>query len=401
MVPVFSSTKGVSAFALMMLASQGKLDVDSKIVDYWPEFGRHHKGDITVMELMDHSVGLAGISPPLTLEMLQLPGNAGKRAVRDHLANARMEWPNAGDHKGYMAVILGFYESALVQLTEGSGNERTVGQYLHDEAFAPLGIDDEIYIGLPSSVPDSRIANLDGMSGLEPLWPTGASPPGLMTNLLLRPKSYTARAFANPRLSSMPGVMDYDRREVQGVEMPASGGVATARAIATMYLAAERAISTLNENPLGLNRETLDRFIARPAKPGRNNGWIDEVFGVECCMGSGFLLPVPAEVRDSSPPGRFVACPGGPRSFGAPGAGGSFGFCDADHEIAYSYVMNRCGQFVVDDPREFAIRSKVYEVVNNLREKEGGPLLDLEKVNAPHYLARRYMEAHPELAPLS
>ena len=41
--------------------------------------------------------------------------------LRDHLAKAEMEWPKARDYKGYMAVMLGFYESVLVQLTEGSG----------------------------------------------------------------------------------------------------------------------------------------------------------------------------------------------------------------------------------------------------------------------------------------
>ena len=131
-----------------------------------------------------------------------------------------------------MAVVLGFYESAFVQRTDKSG--RKTGQYLHDEAFTPLGITNEVYTGVPDSVPCSRIARLDGMAGLEALWPAPAAyPDGFMKKLLTKPNSYTGRAFRNPQMSLAPGVMDYDRREVHALEMPASGCVATARAVAT------------------------------------------------------------------------------------------------------------------------------------------------------------------------
>jgi hypothetical protein len=109
--------------------------------------------------------------------MLQHPNS--KRIVRDYIAKATTEWPKAGDYKGYMAIMLGFYESAVVRLTdtldmpegtEESGSasgsvsksEPTIGQYLYDEAFVPIQIDDAIYIGLPDhqdSMPNERIAS--------------------------------------------------------------------------------------------------------------------------------------------------------------------------------------------------------------------------------------------------
>ena len=39
MVPIFSSTKGISAMALYTLASREELDLNEKVVTYWPEFG--------------------------------------------------------------------------------------------------------------------------------------------------------------------------------------------------------------------------------------------------------------------------------------------------------------------------------------------------------------------------
>jgi len=407
MVPIFSSTKGLSAAALYMLASRGLLDFDEPVARYWPEFGANGKGDVTVSDLVDHSAGLAGISPPLTLEMMQREDS--HRAVRDHIAAAKMEWPRPGDRKGYMATMLGFYESALVQLTDPKG--RTIGRYLREEAFGPLGISDEVYIGLPESVPPSRVARVDGMAGFEPLWPTGTFPDGFVSKLLTRPNSYVGRSFRNPQISSTPGVMDYDRREVQAVEMPAAGGVATARAVAAVYRAMERAINgdgRKSDNPLGFSREVLDHVMNTPAKPGRLNGWVDEVLCIEACTGAGMLLPPPpglsASERTHRDGGNRFACAPGRRGFGTPGAGGSFGFCDPDEGIAYSYVMNRCGQLIVDDPREFALRDKVYEAARNARKNKGGGVeeegAEVPNLNVPHYLAKRYMEDHPELAPL-
>ena len=48
---------------------------------------------------------------------------------------------------------------------------------------------------------------------------------------------------------------------------------------------------------------------------------MDEVLGMEICMGAGLMLPAPKEYVGT---GRFCATPGY-RSFGTPGAGGSFG----------------------------------------------------------------------------
>jgi CubicO group peptidase (beta-lactamase class C family) len=41
----------------------------------------------------------------------------------------------------------------------------------------------------------------------------------------------------------------------------------------------------------------------------------------------------------------------GPRAFGHPGAGGSIGFADPERDVAFGFVTNNLGPFVLMDPR--------------------------------------------------
>ncbi len=50
-----------------------------------------------------------------------------------------------------------------------------------------------------------------------------------------------------------------------------------------------------------------------------------------------------------------------PRTFGHPGAGGSFGMADPDAKIGFGYTMNQMGTGVLIDPRAEALIKAVYE----------------------------------------
>ena len=70
--------------------------------------------------------------------------------------------------------------------------------------------------------------------------------------------------------------------------------------------------------------------------------------------------------------------------------------------MLFCYVMNRRGQVLVDDPREFALRVKMYEAVQACRDSEGcqKERLPLEKLSVPQNITRRYVEEFPYLKPL-
>ena len=89
--------------------------------------------------------------------------------------------------------------------------------------------------------------------------------------------------------------MEYDHRGVQAVEMPTSGGVATARAVATLYNVMERAINDGgSDNPLSFDHATLAPLLSAPASPVRSNGWVDEVLGCDVSIVA-YPQPLPHE----------------------------------------------------------------------------------------------------------
>ena len=54
LVNVFSVTKGITAACVAMLVDQGKLDVHSKVSDYWPEYGCNGKEKTKVIDFLCH-----------------------------------------------------------------------------------------------------------------------------------------------------------------------------------------------------------------------------------------------------------------------------------------------------------------------------------------------------------
>ncbi|WP_265184648.1 serine hydrolase domain-containing protein [Pseudomonas aeruginosa] len=46
-----------------------------------------------------------------------------------------------------------------------------------------------------------------------------------------------------------------------------------------------------------------------------------------------------------------ATCGLGPKAFGHPGAGGSIGFADPERDLAFSFVSNALGPYVLMDPR--------------------------------------------------
>ena len=66
----FSTTKGVAATALHILADRGAIDYNARVSSYWPEFAANGKGEVTVAQAMSHQAGLHAVPVPLRTEFV-------------------------------------------------------------------------------------------------------------------------------------------------------------------------------------------------------------------------------------------------------------------------------------------------------------------------------------------
>src|SRR3954468_4674455 len=157
MVLVYSATKGLAAMTLAIAHSRGWLDYEERVATYWPEFAQHGKEKITVRQLLAHQAGLFAFDEPVDRSVV-----ADLDRLALVLARQRPAW-KPGTRQAYHALTLGFYEGELMRQVDPL--HRTLGQFFQDEIALPIGLD--VYIRLPESIPNSRLARLASPSRLE------------------------------------------------------------------------------------------------------------------------------------------------------------------------------------------------------------------------------------------
>jgi CubicO group peptidase (beta-lactamase class C family) len=166
------------------------------------------------------------------------------------------------------------------------------------------------------------------------------APEGGDGGLRLRPKRSVAEAYGDPQsltrraFGAIDPLPDENDPAYRAAELPASAGIATARALARFYAA------MLGEVDGGARLFAPATLTL--ARTEESSG-PDRVLVVNTRFGLGYMLHGPA-----SP----LLAPG---SFGHPGRGGSLGFADPESGVAFGYVTNGLQKGVTADPRAQAL----------------------------------------------
>jgi CubicO group peptidase (beta-lactamase class C family) len=339
MVVVHSATKGLAAMTLAIAHSRRWLDYDERVATYWPEFAQNGKDNVTVRQLLAHQAGLFAFNEPVDRGIV-----ADLDRLAAVMARHRPAW-EPGTRQAYHGLTLGFYEGELLRRVDPQ--HRSLGRFFQEEIATPLG--EDFYIRLPDDIPNARLATLAAPSLLRML--IGFRPVRLLVEGL-NPRSNISRALSvNPGTS---GYLDESRVYARNLEVPAGGGVGTARAIAHAY-----GVFANGGRDLGLRKETLDLLAAPALPPAR--GFYDECLKGEVQFSLGFMK--------SSPTWPF----GGMRSFGSPGTGGALGFADPDTGVGYGYVTSRMGIVFTGDPRDVALRDALDTALRSRPRRQAAP----------------------------
>jgi len=269
----WSIGKGATATLVHRLG----LDPQTRVVEVWPECGKHGKDVVTVRQVLDHTAGVPGLPAGVTVDdVCSWPTMVA--ALED-----AQPWWEPGTRVGYHAYTFGYLCGEIVRRV----TERELGDVLAD-LTAELGYPGEIRYGMADggglAVPEDASSDVD--------WSEvpADSPMLRAAPLTVMP---TAALGADPRMI--------------GADIPA-GAKVTARALAALY-------ARWLESPQLADVTTV-------SAEGE-----DQVYGGECRMSLGFSLWLPGDETAS-------------RAFGWAGAGGSWAGADPDRGVAVAVTKN-------------------------------------------------------------
>lgn len=317
---MFSTSKGIVALAVAMCVQRGLLTFDEPVALYWPEFADAGKESITVAELLSHQAGLYCLDAPATLDEA-LDWNL----ITKRLATSTRQ---AVVGHGYHALTWGWLAGELIRRVDG----RDVSTFIAEELATPVG--GECWFGLPERF-EPRVAPVN--TGWERR-PESTGVGGSTDSLLSRVLS------VNGALAVKGG---FNRRDVRAAAIPAANGISNARSVAAMYSASFIETETSIGSVKLLDDETRSLATKRVTPQGER----DDVLRLETSFAMGFMTPsVIVPFRGES-------------SYGHPGAGGSLGFADPSHGLAFAYVMNRMGDMLIGDDRASQLAECAYSNV--------------------------------------
>ncbi|OBY56032.1 serine hydrolase domain-containing protein [Pseudomonas sp. AU12215] len=305
---LFSCTKTFAAVAALQLVGEGRLELDAPVARYWPEFAQAGKQGITVRQLLCHRAGLPAIREPLAPEALY-----DWDSMTAALAGETPWWTPGAEH-GYAPITYGWLIGEVIRRVDG----REPGAAIVERTAKPLGLDFHIGLGDAEFHRVAHIARGKGNLG-------DAAAQRLLRTMMTDAAALSTRAFTNP-----PSVLtSTNKPEWRRMSQPAANGHGNARSLAGFYDGL-------------LQGKLLDEALL--AELTREHAVGEDRTLLTCTrFGLGCMLDQPNVAN---------ATYGlGPQAVGHPGAGGSIGFADPERELAFGFVVNTLGPYVLMDPR--------------------------------------------------
>ncbi|MGN6208566.1 serine hydrolase domain-containing protein [Asticcacaulis sp.] len=310
LTPVFSTGKAVMAVMIARLVDKGKLDYETSVAHYWPEFGQNGKSRITVGQLISHQGGLPGFSPPQD-PTIWFDVEATLKALCEQ---APLWTPGQGS--GYHPIAGGYLLGEVFRRVDG----RSMGTALREDIAAKFGLD--LMIGTP----DDYAARISVMQK-----PTSA--PDLGTLDAIKQAAFLDRG------SSPAGKGSADWRRM---EIPSANTHATALSLAQFMGIVANGGALKGQKLLSLG--TLGQ-LTRERVYGQ-----DRVLPFKLSWAAGLLRNTGIRIYGPNE-----------RALGHSGWGGSCAMADPEKRLSVGYVMNKQSAYLIGDPRPVGLINALYQ----------------------------------------
>jgi CubicO group peptidase (beta-lactamase class C family) len=294
---LMSCTKAAVALCAHLLAQRGRLDLDSAVANYWPEFAANGKDDVRVSHLLAHSSGLFGFDPQSGIDARATLDWQACRKALEHMSPI---WP-PGSAYLYHFITFGVLVGEVVRRVAGKSiDDMWLGNLpeQHEQRVAP-------HIRSNAAFTEDQLTATFRAMGMD----VG---------------SRVLRTLIDTMVTTEGLIELLNTRHGHVAVVPAANAIANARSLARMYAACIGEIDGVRL----LTAETVER--ARQPQTDNLNGPPPLLIrtGAPQRFGLGFELP------------RSTLPMAGAGSFGHPGAGGRYAFANPDNGYAAAYVCN-------------------------------------------------------------
>lgn len=322
----FSCTKGLSSILAARLVQEGRLSYDARVAEYWPEFAAAGKENVRIKDILAHRSGVSAPREPLSAEQI----TDWDFVVAQLAAQSPLWEPDSG--YAYHAITHGWLIGEVIRRVTGL----SIGSYFHSLIAKPLAVD--AWIGLPAEL-HGRVAHMHAGSTLNTLIANQAAARTSGVVDWSEQAMTLGGALAPALVTADEG---FNSPAIQAAEIPGAGGIATARALASIWSA-----TVVDTDGIRL----LDEPVVHEATVAQSEGkpvW--DVPGPWPRWGMGFQLDSEARRYTSE------------HAFGHDGAGGQVAFADPEAGMGFAFLTNQME--AIDDVRATNIVQCVREIID-------------------------------------
>lgn len=320
---VWSSTKTIAALACLIAHDRGLLHVDDPVSKYWPEFAQNGKDGVLVRHILSHTAGVSGWQDPITAEEVSdVPAATARLA-------AQAPWWKPGTASGYHAVTMGHLLGELVRRATGL----PMKQFVAEEIAGPLGADFQI---------GAREADWGRISNVIP------PPPMAFDFAAMDPDSPAVKTFGNPPLDATKSYTPPWR----AADMSAVNGHANARSLNRILSAIPN--GGVVDGVKLLSPETIELI------------WRQQADGPDLVIGKPIRFGIGYGIGGGGTAETVPWLPQGKMCFWG-GWGGSLEIMDLDHNVTFTYVMNKMGEGIIGNNRSEQYVQLVWETLRETK----------------------------------
>jgi CubicO group peptidase (beta-lactamase class C family) len=321
LVLVWSATKGIGSTCVLHVLQEHRINIDTRVAEFWPEFAQAGKERVTLAQLLSHQAGLCALDA--RVDILDYDAVIRALEVQEPL------WPPGTAH-GYHARTFGFLLDELVRRIAG----KTLSEYWREVFAQPLNLD--LWIGLPEEE-NPRVATVyAARSGRPP-------EPKQFYADLVTPGTLARKTFSSPY--GLKSVSEMNTPAIRAQPIVSFGGIGSASALAKFYSMLANG-GTLDGQTF-FSKETIEWMTTTLADG------MDRVFQIPTAFSAGFM-------KDPRNAGRRLFG-GSSTAFGHPGAGGSHAFADPENRISFVYVMNQMEQSLLPNEKSLRLVIAMYD----------------------------------------